>query len=64
MGGPEQARVFPGAIADTGSGTRARLSLSFLSVAQEGKGLARCVCASQCPNLYEALGHMQWSEPW
>jgi hypothetical protein len=38
-----RARVFPGAVADTGPGTRARSSLSFLSVAQEGKGLAHCV---------------------
>jgi hypothetical protein len=37
------ARVFPGAVADTGPGTRARSSLSFLFVAREGKGLARCV---------------------
>jgi hypothetical protein len=37
------ARVFPGAVANTGPGTRARSSLSFLSVAREGKGLARCV---------------------
>jgi hypothetical protein len=35
--------VFPGAVADTGSGTRARSSLSFFSVAREGKGLACCV---------------------
>jgi hypothetical protein len=38
-----RARVFPGAVADTGPGTQARSSLSFLSVAREGKGLASCV---------------------
>jgi len=37
------ARVFPGVVADIAPGTRARSSLSFLSVAREGKGLARCV---------------------
>jgi len=35
--------VFPGVVVDTGPGTGARSSLSFLSVAQEGKGLARCL---------------------
>jgi len=35
--------VFPGAVVDTGLGTRARSSLFFLFVAQEGKGLPRCV---------------------
>jgi len=40
-----RARVFPGVVADIGPGTRARLSLSFLSIAQEGKGLARCVAS-------------------
>jgi hypothetical protein len=34
-----KARVFLGAVADTGPGTRAWSSLSFLSVAREGKGL-------------------------
>ncbi len=38
-----RACVFPGAVTDTGPGTRAQLSLSFFSVAREGKGLARCV---------------------
>ncbi len=37
--------MFPGVVADIGPGTRARLSLSFLSIAQEGKGLARCVAS-------------------
>ncbi len=36
----KRVRVFPGAIAYTGPGTRARSSLSFLSVAREGKGQA------------------------
>ncbi len=40
-----RARVFPGAVTDTGPGTRAWSSLSFLSVAREGKGLARCVAS-------------------
>ncbi len=31
--------MFPGAVADTGLSTRARSSLSFLSVVREGKGL-------------------------
>jgi hypothetical protein len=35
--------VFLGAVVDIGPSTPARLSLSFLSVAREGKGLARCV---------------------
>ncbi len=48
--GPEQGPCVSGAVADTGSGTRAQSSLSFLSIAQEGKGLAHCVCASQCPS--------------
>jgi hypothetical protein len=38
-----KARVFPGVVVDTVTGTRARLSFSFLSVAREGKRLARCV---------------------
>jgi len=38
-----RARVFLGAVADTSPGTRARSSVSFLSVAREGKGLAHCV---------------------
>jgi hypothetical protein len=38
-----RARVFPGAVADTGPGTQAWSSLSFLSITREGKGLARCV---------------------
>jgi hypothetical protein len=38
-----RAHVFPGAVADTSPGIRAQSSLSFLSVAQEGKGLACCV---------------------
>jgi len=38
-----RARVFSGAVVDTGLGTRARSSLSFLSVAQKKNGLARCV---------------------
>jgi hypothetical protein len=38
------ARVFPGVVANTGPGTQAWSSLSFLSVAREGKELARCVC--------------------
>jgi hypothetical protein len=50
-GGPEQGPCVSGAVADTGPGTRAQSSLSFLSVAQEGKGLARPVCASQCPKV-------------
>jgi hypothetical protein len=39
----KRARVFLGAVADTGSGTRARLSLSFLSIAQERKGRAEAM---------------------
>jgi hypothetical protein len=50
-GGLEQGPCVFGAVADTGSGTRARSSLSFFSVAQEGKGLARPICASQCPKV-------------
>jgi hypothetical protein len=38
-----KARVFPKAVIDTGPSTQARSCLSFLSVAREGKGLARCV---------------------
>jgi hypothetical protein len=38
-----RARVFSGAVVDTSPGTRARLSISFLSIAREGKGLARCI---------------------
>jgi hypothetical protein len=37
-----RARVFPRVVADTGPSTWARSSHSFLSVAREGKGLARC----------------------
>jgi hypothetical protein len=37
------ARVFLGAVADIGPGTRARSSLSFFFVAQEGKGMAHYV---------------------
>jgi hypothetical protein len=40
--------VFSGAVADTGPGTRARSSLSFLSVAREGKGLGM---GGLCPNV-------------
>ncbi len=35
--------MFPGDVVDTGPGTRTWSSLSFLFVAREGKGLARCV---------------------
>jgi hypothetical protein len=41
-----RACVFPGAVADTGPGTRS--SLSFLSIAQEGKGLGT---GGLCPNV-------------
>jgi hypothetical protein len=37
-----RAHVFPGVVTDTGPGTRARSSFSFLFVARERKGLARC----------------------
>ncbi len=50
-GGPKQGPYVFGAVVDTGPGTRARLSLSFLFIAEEGKGLARPVCASQCPKV-------------
>ncbi len=38
-----KAHVFLRVVANTGPGTQARSSLSFLPVAQEGKGLARCI---------------------
>jgi hypothetical protein len=43
-----RARVFPGPVANTGPGTWARSSLSFLSVAWEGKGLGT---GGLCPNV-------------
>jgi hypothetical protein len=53
-----RARVFPGAIADNGPGTRAWSSLSFLSVTREGKGLACCVTfAASKSGVLQRWGH-------